>query len=108
MNIASMKYLFFDILECDKLIEINFTSDKRSTQAAYSFLKKNNLHEKKIVMFYDCADVDVYYSFCNLALVKLVSFDAIYPYVLANDSYFVYLNKNVNQFKDMVDSWLKI
>jgi large subunit ribosomal protein L4 len=106
MNKGGMKYLFLNMLDNGKIISIDFDIKKRSTREAYDVLKKNNLHNKKIVFLYDAMDVDTYYSFANLELVKMVSFDAIYPYVLANDSYFVYLNKNDKQFKEVVNAWL--
>jgi large subunit ribosomal protein L4 len=106
MNKGGMKYLFLNILDNGRVISMNFDVNKRSTKEAYSALKQNNLHDKKIIFLYDGMDVDTYYSFANLELVKLVSFDSIYPYILANDNYFVYLNKNDKQFKDVVNAWL--
>lgn len=106
MNKNSMRYLFLDLLDNKKIISIDFNFDMRSTKKAYELLKLNNLHDKKIVFLYDVLDVDVYYSFANLNLVKLVSFDAIHSYILANDNYFVYLNKDDNQLKDVVNAWL--
>ncbi|MEN9447326.1 MAG: Ribosomal protein [Bacteroidota bacterium] len=106
MNKNSMKYLFLDLLDAQKVVSIDFTFDIRSTKKAYELLKLNNLHDKKIVFLYDVLDVDTYYSFANLNLVQLVSFDAIHSYILANDNYFVYLNKDDNRLKDVVNAWL--
>jgi large subunit ribosomal protein L4 len=106
MNKGGMKYLFLNILDAARIISMDFDINQRSTKEAYNALKMNNLHNKKIILFYDAMDVDTYYSFANLELVKLVSFDSIFSYVLANDNYFLYLNKNDKQFKDVVNAWL--
>lgn len=106
MNKGGMKYLFLNMLDNAKVISMDFDVNQRSTKEAYNALKMNNLHTKKIILFYDAMDVDTYYSFANLELVKLVSFDSIFSYILANDNYFVYLNKNDKQFKDVVNAWL--
>ena len=105
MNKAGMKYLFLSMLDNARVISIDFDVNKRSTKEAYNALRQNNLHDKKIIFLYDGMEVDTYYSFANLPLVKLVSFDSIYPYILANDNYLVYLNKNDKQFKDVVNAW---
>lgn len=106
MNKGGMKYLFLSMIDNEQIISINFDVVKRSTKEAYEALKLNNLHDKKIIFLYDGLDIDTYYSFANLSLVKLVSFDSIYPYILANDNYLVYLNKDDKQFKDVVNAWL--
>lgn len=106
MNKAAMMNLFLEMLDGEQIISIDFDVNKRSTKEAYNALKENNLHDKGITLLYDGMDIDVYYSFANLELVKLVSFDSIYPYVLVNDNHLVYLNKNDKQFKDVVNAWL--
>ncbi len=106
MNRGGLKYLFVDMVDSERVFSIDFEVKNRSTKDAYAVLKINNLHDKKIIFLYDVMDIDVYYSFANLNLVNLVSFDSINQYILASDNYLVYLNKNDKQFKDVVNAWL--
>jgi large subunit ribosomal protein L4 len=106
MNRSGLKYLFLSLLDDKKIISLDFVFEKRSTKNAYEALKQNNLHNKKVILLYDVNDVDTFYSFANIPTINLVSFDSLYPYILANDNYLVYLNKNDKQFKDVVNTWL--
>lgn len=108
MNKSALKYLFLDLLDTQKIISIKTNFSVYSTKKAQEFLIENQLNTKKILFLYDNSDFEAYYSFSNIKNVTMLSFDSIYPYAIANDSYILYLEKNETQFKEMVNKWLQV
>ena len=106
MNNFMAASLFFDLLEEKKVFVANIDFEIYSTNQANFFLKKYNLEHSKVVIIYDNVDHYVYYSFANIKGVSLVSLDSISVYDLVGASNVIFLKKNENEFKRVVNQWL--
>lgn len=80
-------------------------NDKPSTKLANQALEKLNLFNKKVVVFLPFLDEINAISFRNLANVNILSFDQPNAYDLSNCDCWVFLKKDVEFFKNMVESW---
>ena len=103
---SSMKYLFLTLLEDQKICQLSFDSDLKKTKLAFSALQMVGMEQKQIILLYNVFDANTYYSFSNLKNVLLVSYDAIHPYVFAHDVSVVFLEKDKEQFQNVVNQWL--
>lgn len=74
---------------------------------AFKVLNNLQLSDKKIVLLYNNEDKVTYYSFSNLPFVHLVSYDAVFSYILADNSYVVFLEKDSSLFNGLVKEWQK-
>jgi large subunit ribosomal protein L4 len=110
INNASMRLLFFNLLNSGKVLSFNFDTfsdikDRASVKNASLAMNKAGLLGKKIVLFYDIEDLNAYYSFANMENVEMVSYDALSPYFMAKDRYLVFFEKDFSRFKSLVGSW---
>lgn len=105
VNKGALKIIFSNKLQNQKVVSLNFVPKKSCSEASL-LLKKNNLLEKKIVLFYNVDDYETYYSFSNIKNIILVSYDSVNPYVLARGEYLVTLDKDRVLFEGLVKSWL--
>lgn len=103
---GSMKYLFLTLLEDQKICRFSFDSDSKNTKLALSALQMAGIAQEQIILLYNVFDVNIYYSFSNLKNVLLVSYDAIHPYIFARDASVVFLEKDREQFQNVVNQWL--
>lgn len=106
MNRNALAYLFLNLLDANKVICMQYDLKGYSTKGAFEVLKSAGLHNQKCIVFYDINDYDLYYSFANLSNVRLVSFDAVFPYVLAHDYSVIFMERDRDQMKALVSSWL--
>lgn len=100
--------LLWNYLENKNVISFNWmpTKDIPKTSDAYNALKNAELHNKKIVMFVSPHDMIIHGSFANLSNVRMLLFDQANAYDLANSEHWVFLNKDINAFKEMVNTWI--
>ena len=103
-----LKALFLEKLKQKHVIALDyaFGNDVIKTSAAFNLLKQANLHAAKIVLFVATHDYQAQLSFANLPHVKMYLFDQPNAYALSHGDYWVYLKKDSDSFKQMVDSWL--
>jgi len=80
-------------------------NDTPKTSAAYAALKGISLHEHKVLMLLTTDDVASYASFINIPNVRIVFFDQINAFDIAQCDSIVFLKKDMSQFKDMVAQW---
>lgn len=78
---------------------------KPSTKIVYDMLKKSGLHDKKIVLFLSFDDELAFASFRNLPNVNILLFNEPNIYHLSNSDTWVFLKKDVDSFKAMVERW---
>jgi large subunit ribosomal protein L4 len=100
--------LFWNNLENGNIICINrqLPADKPKTSAAYALLKDSGLQGKKMNLFVRADDTVTQTSFANIPHVRTLLFDQANVFDLATAKTWVVLEKDINAFKDMVNSWL--
>ncbi len=102
-----LQSLLWNYLDSKNLISLKWVpKDKPKTSEAFKLLKNVNLHEKKIVLFVNRDDYITHASFANLANVNMLLFDQPNAYDLSNGQCWAFLDKDLDSFKGMVNSWL--
>ncbi len=76
------------------------------TAQAARLLKEAHLNNAKIVVFVPMDDYITYASFSNMPQVKVLFFDQANAFDLINADYWLYLQKDSEQFKEMVAKWI--
>jgi large subunit ribosomal protein L4 len=79
--------------------------DRPKTSSAVTSLKNAGLYASRVVLLLSAYDQMAYASFVNIANVDIVFFDQVNAYNLARGNKVVVLNKDLNQFKEMVSKW---
>lgn len=98
--------LLFAKAEKNAIYGVDFVAaDKPSTKAALAALKSMSLETKKVVLFLSHDDENVYASFRNLKNVSILFFDEPNAYHLSHGDVWVFLQKDMDLFKQMVGQW---
>lgn len=99
--------LFYNFLNNKKIVSLNWIiNDKPSTSAAFKALKEANLNNKKIVLFVSKHDYLSHMSFANIANVRMLLYDQPNAYDLSYGDFWIFLNKDIDAFKEMVNLWI--
>ncbi len=100
--------LLFDFAENQKIICLDWTfvENKPSTKTAYNQLRKAQLDQSNITLFLSPDDFITRASFMNIPTVRVLFFDQPNAFELASTHYWVFLQKDKNQFQEMVARWL--
>lgn len=104
----AMGYLAYQFLSNDKVLSFdwNIEGGKPSTAQAAKFLKNANLHNMKFVLFVASDDFVTYASFSNIPQVRILFFDQANAFDVMNAECWVFLNKDIDSFKEMVSRWI--
>ena len=105
VNNSAFKYLINFKFNENNVCSLDWIPNK-SCSEAFKILKENKIENKKLVIFYEINDFETFFSFSNLKNIKLVSYDSIYPYSMGTNSILVFLEKDKNLFKEMVEKWI--
>lgn len=108
MRQQAMMSLLCNKLEKNNIISLDFlfNIDKPSTKQAYNALAQAQLHNKKVVFFVNPQDAQAHDSFANIPTVKILFFDQPNVYDLSDGNYWIFLKKDINSFKEMVNKWI--
>jgi large subunit ribosomal protein L4 len=100
--------LLWQQLENQRVIALKaeFAAERIKTADAYKFLKDAGFSNKKVTLFVSPGDYHIHHGFNNIANVRLMLFDQPNAYVLADSDYWVYLTKDAEAFKKMVNAWI--
>jgi large subunit ribosomal protein L4 len=100
--------LFWDYMSNQKVLSIDWVAQESGPKTAHAFkaLKQANLADKKIILFVNPYDTVTHASFDNIPNVRMLLFDQPNAYHLANGDCWVFLQKDIQNFKEMVTSWL--
>jgi large subunit ribosomal protein L4 len=100
--------LLWHYLENKSVFSLNWMPSEKGpkTSLAFSALKNAGLHDRKIVLFVNEQDILTQLSFANLPNVRILFFDQANAYDLSNCECWVFLDKDLNIFKEMVDTWI--
>jgi len=102
-----LQALLWNYLDSKNLVSLNWMpKDKPKTADAFKLLKNLNLHEKKVVLFVNKDDYITHASFANISNVSMLLFDQPNAYDLSNGQCWAFLDKDIDSFKGMVNSWL--
>ena len=102
-----MRDLFAKAIADGRIVCLDFVLDsgKPSTKAAANVLRSAGLNDGRVVLFSSVCDFDTHASFGNIATVSISSFDAANAYVFAYAKHWVFLKKDIELFKQMVEQW---
>lgn len=81
-------------------------SEQPKTAQAQELVDMVGLANKKIILFVAPYDFHSALSFANIPNVRPLSFDQANAYDLANSDCWVFLKKDLDQFKGMVSQWI--
>ncbi len=100
--------LLWKQLDKNAIVALNFQieNDKPKTALAFNALREAGLSDKKVVLLVSSHDALVHASFSNIANVRMILFDQPNAYILADADYWVYLQKDSESFKEMVNVWI--
>ena len=100
--------LLWNSLEKKSIFALDFAvqNDKPKTALAFNALRDAGLLDKKVVLFVASHDSLVHASFSNIANVRMILFDQPNAYILADADCWVYLQKDSESFKEMVNVWI--
>jgi len=100
--------LLVNALEAGKFYVLDWVlqADVPSTKQAYDALKKANLTDKRVNVLLPQHDLITAASFANIPFVRIVLFDSMNAYDLADSSAWVVFEKDSALFKEMVAQWI--
>lgn len=95
-------------LNSDRVLCLDWAieGDAPKTSAAFNALQLAQLQNKKINIFVPANDFKTQASFANIPSVRLILFDQANAFDLANCDYWVFLKKDIDEFKGMVSKWI--
>lgn len=104
----ALAYLAYQYLNNGKVLSFdwNIEGNKPSTAQAAKFLKDANLNNLKFVLFVPVNDFVTYASFSNIPQAKILFFDQANAFDVMNADCWVFLNKDIDSFKEMVSRWI--
>lgn len=82
------------------------SSEQPKTSQAQELVDTVGLANKKIILFVEPHDFHSALSFANIPNVRPLSFDQANAYDLANSDCWLFLEKDLDQFKGMVSQWI--
>ena len=99
--------MFFSYLENNNIYCLDFENgDSPSSKKAADVLVKAGIRDKKPLLFLGFDDESTFASFRNLSKVQVVSFDQPNVFDISRCGCWVFLKKDLEQFKDMVSKWI--
>ncbi|MBA3954540.1 50S ribosomal protein L4 [Candidatus Dependentiae bacterium] len=100
--------LLWNYLNNEKVMSLNWVAQEAAPKTAHAFnaLKQAGLADKKVLLFVTNYDAATHASFNNISNVKMLLFDQANAYHLASGDYWVFLNKDMDAFKEMVSAWI--
>lgn len=101
-----LRHMLHDRVQSGKVLVADWqVTTSPSTAQAYSFLKKLDLVNRKVVLLLPWADVVTRASFGNIPTVFMVSFDQLNAYNVAYGEIILVFNKDLQQLKQVIESW---
>jgi len=88
-----------------KMLDWQLSADVPKSSSAHGVLKKAGIADKKVTLFVRPDDELIFRSFRNLPKVNVIAFDQPNAVHLVGTDYWVFLGKDIEQFKAMVGQW---
>lgn len=106
---ACLKSLFSLMLENNAIycVDCDFGAQEApKTKQAYNVLKNIGLEKKKGILFLPYEDINNFAAFRNIPSIGVLSFDQPNVFDLSETKYWMFLKKDLEQFKNMVEKWI--
>ncbi len=101
----AMNNILFKMIDNKAIHQLDLVLDKPSTKKAFTAIKQAGLENKKAVFFVSFNDYKTLASLRNIPSVHIVFYDQPNVYDLANATCWVFLSKDADSFKGMVEKW---
>lgn len=103
-----MSALLGQYLGAQKIVALDWAlaHENPSTSQAFQALKSAGLHKQKVTVLLSPHDMLTHVSFVNIPSVNVVYFDQANAFNMSRDEYWVFLNKDFEQFKEMAARWI--
>lgn len=100
--------ILWDYLDNNKIVALDWTAQEGAPKTAHAFnaLKSAGLHTKNIVLFVSPNDRYAHASFANIPNVRMLLFDQWNAYDISNGEMWMFLQKDIDAFKEMVNTWI--
>lgn len=100
--------LAYYFLNQGRVVSLDWTlhQDQPKTALAYGALKAARLHNAKLNLFLGVDDMANFASFANIPNVRILFFDQANAFDVSHADYWVFLNKDMDNFKQMVAQWI--
>lgn len=86
-------------------LDWNINTEIPKTKIAYELLHTIGLQDKKVILFALPQDHVLYASFANIQNVRILYFDHPNAFDLSQADHWVFLKKDMDEFKGMVSRW---
>lgn len=107
MKTQVLAQLVYQVAEAGNVRVLNFSPESSSPKTAYAWQAlKNAGLDKKITLLVTHNDALVQASFANIPQVRMMLFDQLDAYQLAETSHIVVLQKDIPHLKEMVSRWI--
>lgn len=106
---SCLQSLFGSMLERGAIycVDYDFNKEKApKTKVAYGLLKNMGVADKKGVLFLPYEDSSNFAAYRNIPAVGILSFDQPNAFDLSGTTYWMFLKKDLEQFKNMVEKWI--
>jgi large subunit ribosomal protein L4 len=87
-------------------LDWQLNADVPKTSHAFNALKSAGFEQKKVALFLPFDDALARASFINIPNVRILSFDELNAYEVAHCQQLLVLNRDLDQFKEMVSQWI--
>ncbi len=100
--------ILWDFLDKNKIVALEWAPQEGMPKTAHASqaLKSVGLDKKDIVLFVTPADRFTHVSFANLPNVRMLLFDQWNVYDISNGELWMVLQKDMDAFKQMVNTWI--
>ena len=100
--------VLWNFLDNNKIVALDWTAQEGApkTAHAYNALKSAGLHDKNIILFVSPTDRYAHASFANIPNVRMLLFDQWNAYDISNGEMWMFLQKDMDAFKEMVSTWI--
>jgi len=104
-----LKSVFADMFNRNEIycVDHDFNSERiPKTRIAYDLLKDAGVENKKGILFLPYEDAINFAAFRNIPSVGVLSFDQPNVFDLSGTKYWMFLKKDLELFKNMVEKWI--
>lgn len=103
-----MNALLAQYLGAQKIVSLDWmlSHEAPSTSQAFKALKAAGLHNTRVTLLLSAQDMLTHSSFVNIPSVNVVFFDQVNAFNASRDEYWVFLKKDLDQFKQMAAQWI--
>lgn len=105
-NVANS--ILWNFLDNKMIVALDWAPQEGNPKTAQAFhaLKSAGVQNKNIILFVSPADRYAHASFANIPNVRMLLFDQWNAYDISNGEMWMFLQKDMDSFKEMVSTWI--